>query len=254
MEDIKIKGLCGQWKTVLISTAKFIWKWTVIISVFLWNKLIEGLKYLWSEIKRFFKGATWITTLITIALCGYVWTFKFAEKEHNLVVSEYQCQIDSLNARIDSLEVTNVTDYLMMKAGEYAITPHHKTTKITKDSAASLLISLNAWYPDIILAQIQVESTYGISDVAVNANNMLGMRKTNTRKTTQIKNTDYKGYGRYTNWESCLIDRVMWDYEVFGSKKPSRNAYIEKLNARYGEAEGYGYSMDRYSKKYMKYL
>jgi hypothetical protein len=189
-----------------------------------------------------------------MALCGYVLAFELAEKEHNLVVSEYQCQIDSLNARIDSLEVTNVTDYLMMKAGEYAITPHHKTTKITKDSAASLLISLNAWYPDIILAQIQVESTYGKSDVAVNANNMLGMRKTNTRKTTQIKNTDYKGYGRYTNWESCLIDRVMWDYEVFGSKKPSRNAYIEKLNARYGEAEGYGYNMDRYSKSYSKYL
>lgn len=254
MEDIKVKDLYSQWKMVLISTAKFIWKWTVIISKFIWKKTVQFSRWLWSELNKFAKGATWITLLIFglfmfSLLCNV--TFK---DQHSMTVSSYVAQVNSLNAQIDSLEVSNLTDQLLMKAGAYAITAHHETTKITKDSAASLLVTLGAWYPDIILAQIQTESGFGVSDVARNSNNMLGMKKTNSRKTTQIKNTDYKGYGKYTNWESCLIDRVMWDYEVFGSKKPSRNAYIEKLNARYGEAEGYGYLMDRYSKNYMTYL
>ena len=254
MEDIKVKDLCGQWKTVLISTTKFIWKWTVIISKFIWKKTVQFSRWLWSELNKFAKGATWITMFIVGIMCGLLFLLITIDDQHKIVVSQYTEQINSLQHVVDSLEVVNKTDILLMKAGEYHITPHHETTKITKDSAASLLTSLGAWYPDIILAQIQTESGFGTSDVAHNANNMLGMKKTNSRKTTQIKNTDYRGYGKYTNWESCVIDRVMWDYEVFGSNKPSRNTYIEKLNARYGEAEGYGYSMDRYSKKYMKYL
>lgn len=254
MEDIKVKDLCGQWKMVLISTAKFIWKWTVIISKFIWKKTVQFSQWLWSELNKFAKGATWITLLIFGMLVISLFGVSVMKDQHSMAVSSYVAQVNSLNAQIDSIEVSNLTDQLLMKAGEYAITAHHETTKITKDSAASLLVTLGAWYPDIILAQIQTESGFGVSDVARNSNNVLGMKKTNSRKTTQIKNTDYKGYGKYTNWESCLIDRVMWDYEVFGSKKPSRNAYIEKLNARYGEAEGYGYLMDRYSKKYMTYL
>lgn len=254
MEDIKVKDLCGQWKMVLISTAKFIWKWTVIISKFIWEKTVQFSQWLWSELNKFAKGATWITLLIFSMLVISFFDIIVMTDKHSMAVSSYVAQVNLLNAKIDSLEVSNITDHLMMKAGEYAITAHHETTKITKDSAASLLVNLGAWYPDIILAQIQTESGFGSSDVAHNSNNVLGMKKTNSRKTTQIKNTDYKGYGKYTNWESCVIDRVMWDYEVFGSKKLSRNVYIEKLNAIYGEAEGYGYLMDGYSKKYMKFL
>lgn len=254
MEDVKIKDLCGQWKTVLISTARFIWKWTVIISKFIWNKIVEFSKWLWVELNEFAKGSTWITVAVILGLFVSIFNSINEKRQHKWNTIEYTMQIDSLQYIIDSLEVNNITDQLLMKAGEYAITAHHETNDITKDSAASLLTSIGAWYPDIIMAQIQVESGFGTSDVANNSNNMLGMKKTNSRKTTQIKNDDYKGYGKYTNWESCLIDRVMWDYEVFGSKKPSRSAYIDKLNSRYGEAEGYGYSMDRYSKTYMKYL
>ena len=254
MEDIKVKDLCGQWKTVLISTARFIWKWTVIISTFIWTNIVKFSKWMWKEFKEFEKGATWITLLIFGLLIGSLYGGIAMLNKHRMAVASYALQMDSLNTQIDSLEVINKTDILLIKAGEYHITAHSDKAKITKDSVASLLNELGAWYPDIIMAQIQIESAYGTSDVAINANNILGMKKTGKRKTTQIKNQEYKGYGKYNNWESCLIDRVMWDYEVFGSNKPSRNAYIEKLNARYGEAEGYGYSMDRYSKNYMKYL
>ncbi len=254
MKDVKMKELLMQWKNTLVCTGEFLWKWIVIISKFIWKKIVIFSKWLWGEFREFANGATWITVVILGMLCFSIFLLVIVQDARKMEMSAYTEQIDSLQYVIDSLKVDEQINFLMLKAGEYAITPHHETNKITKDSAASLLVDLGAWYPDIILAQLQVESGFGESDVAVNSNNMLGMRKTNSRKTTQIKNTDYKGYGKYTNWESCLIDRVMWDYEIFGAKQPSRETYVEKLNARYGEAEGYGYSMDRYSKKYRKYL
>lgn len=243
MKDVKIKELLAQWKETAVDTSLFIAKWTVVFA-----------KWLWKEIQRFFRGCTWITYLLIMVFgCCLVANHEL-RSERKTIANGYIAQFDSLQSCIDSLDFLSKNEILAIKAGEYHMTPHSASEKVTKDSVASLLTELRAWYPDIIMAQIQTESGFGTSDVAKKANNLLGMKKTNSRKTTQIKNTDYRGYGKYTNWESCLIDRVMWDYEVFGSKKPSRNVYIEKLNARYGEAEGYGYSMDRYSKKYMKYL
>ena len=254
MEDIKVKDLCGQWKMVLISTAKFIWKWTVIISKFIWKKTVQFSQWLWSELNKFAKGATWITLLIFCMLIGSIYSGISMLDEHRMAVASYVSEIDSLSAHIDSLEVDAKTNILLIKAGEYHITAHNDKAKITKDSVASLLTELGAWYPDIIMAQIQTESGYGVSDVAINANNLLGMKKTGKRKTTQIKNQEYKGYGKYNNWESCVIDRVMWDYEFFGNKKPTRENYVERLNQFYAESSQYGTAMNRYGKNYKKYL
>ena len=254
MKDIEMNELLAEWKTVLGSTASFIWKWIVIISKFIWKNTVKFSKWLWGEIKKFAKGATWITVVIICMLLGSIFSGIILLDEHRMTVASYVLEIDSLSAQIDSLEVNSKTDILLMKAGEYHITAHSDKAKITKDSVASLLIELGAWYPDIIMAQIQTESNYGTSDVAINANNLLGMKKTGKRKTTQIKKQEYKGYGKYNNWESCVIDRVMWDYEFFGNKKPTRENYVERLNQFYAESNQYGTAMNRYGKNYKKYL
>lgn len=243
MKDIKFKELFAQWKETVIDTAYFIAKWTVAF-----------VKWLWNEIKRFYRGSTWITLLfVSIAVTGIIVNHVNNKERYNSV-KEYVEQIDSLESVIDSLDFVNKTEVLAIKAGEYHMTPHSASDKITKDSVASLLKELQAWYPDIIMAQIQTESGFGTSDVARNANNLLGMKKTGKRKTTQIKGQEYKGYGMYNNWESCIIDRVMWDYACFGKKKPSREVYIAHLNSCYAESRQYGTAMDGYSKKYVKYL
>lgn len=254
MEDIKMKDLLYQWKQVLSITANFIWKWTVVISKFVWRNTVKFSKWMWKEIKRFAKGSTWITSVLGLMLFFSVVVNIVMKHDNQNMSSVWTARADSMSAVVDSIEVNSKTDQLMKKAGEYAMTPHHETVKITKDSAASLLKVLGAWYPDIILAQIQIESSYGTSNVAQHSNNVLGMKRTNSRKTTQIKNTDYNGYGRYTNWQSCIIDRVMWDYEYFGATKPSRNKYLAKLNQRYGGQGHYGDTMNEYSKSYKKYL
>lgn len=250
MKDVKIEDLLGLWKATLTDTCLFIAKWIVKFS-----------QWLLGETRTFAKGATWVTCAVAL-LCGLVgFVLNGVVRKPENITEPYIAKIDSLNMHIDSMnryidsvEVMSKTDILLMKSGEYHITPHSDSSTITKDSVGSLLVSLNAWYPDIIMAQVQVESDYGNSNVAKNSNNLVGMKKASKRRTTQIKNQDYNGYGKYNNWESCIIDRVIWDYEVFGSKKPSREAYIEKLNQIYAESRQYGTAMDGYSKNYMKYL
>lgn len=243
MEDIRMKELLMQWKDTLVNTGKF-----------LWANIVKFSKWMWKELKKFKKGATWITVVIFGMLCFSIFFLVTVQDIRKTEISVYMEQIDSLQYVIDSLDFNNRNEILAIKAGEYHMTPHSAYSTITKDSVASLLKELHAWYPDIIMAQIQTESGFGTSDVAKNSNNLLGMKKTNKRKTTQIKNQSYKGYGIYNNWESCVIDRVMWDYACFKGKKPSRETYIEHLNSCYAESREYGNSMDNYSKKYMKYL
>lgn len=250
MKDVKIKELAILWKETIMDTSFFLAKWSVIAA-----------KWLWKEIQRFFRGCTWITYLLIMVLgCCLVANHELRSKRNDVTkpyieeIDSLERNIDSLNRVIDSLNVEAKTDILLLKAGQYHITPHGDETDITKDSVASLLTELGAWYPEIIMAQIQTESGYGTSDVALNSNNLLGMKKTNKRKTTQIKNQDYHGYGMYNNWESCVIDRVIWDYELFGDKIPTREEYVHTLNKLYADSRSYGTAMNEYSKAYLKYL
>ena len=259
MKDVKIEDLLGLWKITIADTSLFIAKWAIKFGELAYKWIRKFSKWLWQEILRFYDGATWVTCAVAV-VCAAIGIMVGLAKP-NKSVDPYISQIDSLNACVDSLngyidsiEVVNKASILVMKAGEYHITPHSDSSEITKDSVGSLLSHLNAWYPEIIMAQVQIESDYGKSNVARNSNNLVGMKKANKRITTQIKNQDYNGYGKYNNWESCIIDRVIWDYEVFGSKKPSREAYIEKLNHIYAESRQYGTSMDGYSKGYLKYI
>ena len=172
----------------------------------------------------------------------------------NKAIVKYDEQVETMQACIDSLETVHQTDMLLMKVGEYHVTSHCTHEPISKDSVASLLSSINAWYPDIIMAQVQMESGFGVSDLALNANNVLGMKKASKRKTTQIRNKSYKGYGVYNNWEACVIDRVLWDYSMFGHNKPSREVYVAVLNRRYGQTGTYGGAIDTMSRKYKNYF
>jgi hypothetical protein len=243
MKNVEFKELFNLWKETIIDTSLFIAK-LIVVSV----------KWLYSEFKTFYAGGTWITWTVMAFLGIFIINTIRLESKHSHETIRYCKQIDSLQNCVDSIDVESKTAIMLMKAGEYHITPHNTSASITKDSVASLLKQLNAWYPDIIMAQIQAESCYGTSNVAINSNNILGMKKTNKRKTTQIKNQDYRGYGKYNNWESCVIDRVIWDYEMFGNKKPSRDTYINHLNSCYAESREYGNVMDSHSKRYLKYL
>ena len=162
--------------------------------------------------------------------------------------------IKSITVSRDSLECLYRVDDIMRMAGEFAVKPHSDRSDITQDTVAGLLKKLDAWFPDIKMAQYQCESGFGKSEMAKGSNNMGGMRKTQKRQTTQIKGDEYHGYGKYNNWESSVIDHVLWDYAIFGCKKPTRPEYIATLDRIYGGYGDYGQVMDRESRKYRKYF
>lgn len=178
----------------------------------------------------------------------------YIDKRQNKQVIDIICNDNVIiSGCIDSIQTDCDYKNLQFKAGEYAMFPHHEKSKLTKDSLCSLLIELKAWYPDMIVAQVEIESGFGVSSLAKNANNVIGMTKTSNRKTTQIKGKTCGIFGVYNNWESCIIDRILWDYAVFGAKKPTRQQYINKLNQVYAYGDGchnYGVIIDNNSKRY----
>lgn len=185
-----------------------------------------------------------VISVMTVKLVNY--------SDKNRVLSE---QIRTIDKAMEEMSTEiHFENVIKSKIGKYAINPHKDVSQITVDSVASLLKELEVWYPDIIMAQIQIESNFGKSNVYSHSNNVLGMKKTNSRETTQIKGKDYNGYGVYNNWESSVIDRILWDYSVFGYKKPSRKDYLNKLDNIYGEASQYGDSVELHSQKYTKYF
>lgn len=191
-----------------------------------------------------------IGVLATVCICAYTSRSRYASHATS-VISELRDSLALAQSELDSLRcVNNLETNVIKKIGEYTMRPHGDETSITVDSVASLLMSVDAWYPDIKMAQYQCESGFGKSVVAKSANNLNGMKKTGSRQTTQLKNDTYHGYGKYTRWELSILDHVLWDYAVFGYRKPTREEYIERLNRIYSSTENYGYTVDRTSAQY----
>lgn len=107
----------------------------------------------------------------------------------------------------------------------------------TQEDLYAYVDELDVWYPEIIKAQIALESSNGISSLAKQTNNLFGMKKVYTRNTTQ-ELTDYNTYGVYKNYKLSIIDRVLWDYHIFTSK-PDKDEYINTLKMIYAEDKNY---------------
>lgn len=211
---------------------------------------------------KIWRGIVWVwrhpVIPITVLLVVLTATcYKDARQRRGLKteIDALKDTVEAMSGVIDSLECIHVLeDKVTKKAGELAIRPHGEGKKLTEENVAKLLTELDAWFPDIKMAQYQHESGFGVSKVARNANNISGMKKTGRRKTTQLKNEEYNGYGKYNDWESFVIDHVLWDYAVFGCHKPTRREYIVKLNRIYSEHGDYGETMERSSRQYRKYF
>lgn len=164
---------------------------------------------------------------------------------HNTKNKLYQSEIAAMEDRLNVVE--NKTD-LMSMVGYYTVTKD--TDPLTDSAVYEFIKKCNMWYPDLVMAQYKLESASGTSDVYVNSYNLFGMKKVTRRPTTQLPHIDYKGYGMYNNWQMSVIDHVLWDYWTFSDCKPSREAYIAKLDAIYAEDSNYAAKISAIAKNY----
>jgi uncharacterized FlgJ-related protein len=165
-------------------------------------------------------------TLFTLAT-----VFIVEATENKKIIIEQEYLIRSL---IDEKDSTKETITIHTKIGKATL---EKNSVISIDSINAYVDKLPFYYPDIIKAQIALESNYATSTLFKSTNNLFGMKKVYSRNTTQ-ENINYNGYGTYKNYKLSILDRILWDYNIF-KKKPSRKEYLDTLAVIYAEDENY---------------
>ena len=121
--------------------------------------------------------------------------------------------------------------------GQYVL-EGKSSPKLTDSLIRSILYSVNAYYPEVIMAQYELESCKGTSKVFNRTNNLFGMKKAFQRPTCRNVTNTVEGYAEYKNWQLSVLDRVLWDVFKW-SEKPSKDEYMAALKKSYAEDPKY---------------
>ena len=108
----------------------------------------------------------------------------------------------------------------------------------SKGSFIKEVNSCNFQYPDIIIAQAYIESTYFTSPVFKENNNMFGMRLAKQRLT--LSKYDNLNHAIFNTWKDCVKDRLI--YEALYLNNLSKEQYYAYLDKVYARAGGISYS------------
>lgn len=166
---------------------------------------------------------------------------------------EHWTQYDSINKRVAELEAELKAimedNRLCAIIGAYTII-NQPVVKPTVENVEALVLLCDCWYPDIIMAQYQLESTKGTSSLARHNNNLFGMTKAFTRKSVRCRSFDSKGYAMYNNWQLSVIDRIYWEEHAFPDGKPTRKEYLEKIRRTYAKDSSYIQKITSIAKDY----
>lgn len=180
--------------------------------------------------KQFFSGIIIIAfTIFILTILSTVFIVETVSNKRKAAEQELLIK-EMLDEKTSSKEAI----VLHTKIGKAIVS---KDNTIIQDSLLSYVDKLPFYFPEIIKAQIALESNYGTSNLAKQTNNLFGMKKVYVRTTTQESN-DYNGYGIYKNYKLSIIDRLLWDHYLF-KEKPSKKEYLKTLALIYAEDEVY---------------
>lgn len=150
-----------------------------------------------------------------------------------LIVCETALSQKSNNSNKEQITTELTEKTIEQHIGEAILYP---TKEINDSILYAYLEEINAWYPDILLAQAKVESGSYTSTVFKKANNLYGMKQVYSRFHCQTGS--YNSYGGYDSWKLSVLDRVLYDLFVFDSIKPEREVYLKQLR-NYAESQNY---------------
>lgn len=112
-----------------------------------------------------------------------------------------------------------------------------KNMKCTKESVYMALKELDIQHPDIVYAQIIIESANLNSKLYKTNNNIIGMKHPKRRLTTSEGSKN--GYAYYKDWYSCLEDYAIYQQYVLKDKIVSRSQYLYFLKKNYAKDPKY---------------
>ena len=174
------------------------------------------------------------------------------KRQKHIVVTEDE-RLDSINRRIADLEaeIDRIVEEnrLCHIIGAYTILNQDNSLP-TVENVEVFVILCEAWYPDIIMAQYQLESASGTSYLAKKNKNLFGMNKAWTRKSVRCRSFDTQGYAIYNNWQLSVVDRIYWEEHLFDNKKPTRAQYLAAIKKIYAKDEHYIEKIKKIAKEY----
>ena len=110
----------------------------------------------------------------------------------------------------------------------------------TLEKAVKHLLAVRIMYPDIVLAQCMVESSFN-SKIWKENNNCLGMRMPYKRPTFAVG--EKNNHAQYRHWRDCFNDYAIW--QLYCCKNLSREEYFLYLEQNYAEATSYLIAINR---------
>ncbi len=181
---------------------------------------------------------TWI--YIGLIMVGMILCMSFESKKLQKTYEDYKEVVLENQTLKEYVAIAELDNRIEILAGRYATS--RTPIPSDRDEVYKMCVQSGAWYPEIIMAQLILESGTGTSSIAKNARNLYGMKKVgeNGRPTLQIPGVDWNGYGMYLNWQHSILDRVLWDFWLFKKIKPAtREEYLNRIDGIYAEDPDY---------------
>jgi Mannosyl-glycoprotein endo-beta-N-acetylglucosaminidase len=112
-----------------------------------------------------------------------------------------------------------------------------KNSECTPENVYLAIKQLGIKHPDIVFAQILLESNNLSSKLVFSNNNLMGMRLPKKRETTALQSKC--GYAFYADWYSCVVDYLLYQINITRNRELTRSQYLNLIGKCYSETSDY---------------
>lgn len=108
----------------------------------------------------------------------------------------------------------------------------------SRQKVRDYLVEMHVKYPDVAVAQMELESAGGTSNIAMQNNNIFGMKLATQRPTTALGERNNHAY--YSHWRQSCIDYAMWQSFVMNPENIlSEESWIDYIGRMYSKDDNY---------------
>lgn len=108
--------------------------------------------------------------------------------------------------------------------------------EFSRDNLKAYILELNIRFPNIVLAQAEIETGHFTSNLFKENNNLFGMKVATKRPTTN--KGEERGHAYYDNWRESVLDYGFFSAQYLSDIKTEKQ-YLDYLKENYAEDPNY---------------
>lgn len=175
--------------------------------------------------------------IVSLATLYGIWFYKVKPTILHQIIAVFGTALVAVAVMKVTITSEQIVDRLTISVPSEIYSEQSVADSIITDKVLyETLISMNAKYPKIILAQAKLESDNFKSDLFKRNNNLFGMKVPNSRVNVTVGGR--AGYASYYTWRESVIDYLFW-VKTRGIDKLSKDEYMEFLGKVYAEDPKY---------------